>query len=291
MVIKSLYLSSRPKTLLVGIAPVLLASSLVFSQSNDSFSFIVFILTIMCVLLLQTGTNVVNEYYDYLTGVDDIDRLGPKRALINGDLKPLTLKKFFIACFILSFLFGVYLMIVGGAPIVSIGLISIIVAFAYTGGPYPLSHYALGEFLAFLFFGPIAAGGTYYLQTHHINQEIIILSLVPGFISAALMSLNNLRDIETDKKTKKITIAILLGNHKARYFTLLLTFFPTLILYNFYNSFNHFYILLLPPILFIPLWKKILFENKMTELNKGIAMFGAYNVLYCFLLSIKYLLF
>ncbi len=283
--IKNLIISTRPKTLLVGAAPVILGGAYALHESTN-FSLLIFFLTLVCALLLQMGTNLVNEYFDFNTGVDTTERIGPKRSLLSGELAPRDLKIFFTVCFSLSFLLGIYLMYVGGAPIIIVGVLSILIAYCYTGGPLPLSHYYLGEVLAFIFFGPVAVIGTYYLQEGVTSTPVILSSFVPGFISAALMSLNNLRDIKTDKKTSKRTIAIFIGEQKARYLTLILGLCPLLISIAIIKNLLA-ATLLLPPILFIPLWKKILNENEMTELNTGIAMFGKYNILYCLLLSLQ----
>ena len=286
--IQNLIQSARPKTLLVGASPVILGSAYAFS-TNPNFSYLIFLLTLACTLLLQTATNVVNEYFDFVTGVDNDARLGPNRPLIEGKLKPEELKFFYQACLCLSFLIGIYLMYVGGLPIIIVGLLSILIAYCYTGGPLPLSHFYMGEVLAFLFFGPVAVSGTYYLQTNSLPEEVVLISAIPGFISSALMSLNNLRDITTDEKTSKKTIAIFLGKKKARLFTLLLGVSPIFIS-SLASISNYKILLFLPPLIFIPLWKKILIENEMTNLNSGIAMFGKYNVLYCLLISILILI-
>ena len=286
--IKALLISARPKTLMVGIAPVLLGSALAYSSNSTNFSLVLFSLIFLCTVLLQMGTNLVNEYFDYLTGIDSENRQGPKRSIQLGLVGPKEIKFFYLSCFLISFILGLKLMSIGGMPIISIGLISILVAYAYTGGPIPLSHYCLGELLAFVFFGPVAVLGTVYLFNLDVNFSHVIFSLIPGFISAGLMSLNNLRDISTDKLTTKKTIAILLGEKKARFLTLLLGIFPGIISIGIIIQTKKplFFIFLLPPLLFIPLWKKILSEKSTMALNLGIAAFGKYNLLYCVLIAI-----
>lgn len=279
--------SSRPKTLLVGIAPVILGSAYSYSKHPTDFSILIFLITLACTILLQAGTNIVNEYFDFKTGVDTIERLGPKRSLLTGILKPSDLKIFFYTCFILSFILGIFLMIEGGIVISIIGISAIIIAYCYTGGPIPLSHFYLGEFLAFLFFGPVAVLGTAILQKSSVGTDLILLSCIPGFISAALMSLNNLRDINTDQMTNKKTLAIFWGENNSRFFTILLGLSPIILCLIFeWENWIVKVISLLPPILFIPLWKLILKNKELTSLNSGIAQFGKYNVLYCLLLSI-----
>ena len=291
MEIKYLFQSIRPKTLMVGAAPVLLGSSYAKFIAQEKFSYLIFALTLICTIFLQSGTNIVNEYFDFKTGVDDDSRVGPLRSLQQGKLSPNHLKHFYRLCFISSVLFGFYLMYIGGLPIVIVGFVSIFIAYIYTGGPFPLSHYYLGELMAFIFFGPVAVLGTTFLQLRALDMNILQLSFIPGFISAALMSLNNLRDIETDKKTSKRTIAIKLGQKKARYFTLALALSPILIILNY--SFSTEFIKLLfiiIPLIFTPLWKIIINTERVSDLNEGIALFGKYNLIHCIALSVIFFL-
>lgn len=274
---------------MVGLAPVLLGSAIAFKDNSQSFSFFVFILTACCTVLMQIGTNLVNEYFDFRKGIDSDERIGPKRSLMEGSLKPVVIKRAYQICFSLSFFLGLYLMITGGPMIITIGLISLATAYCYTGGPFPLSHFYLGELTAFIFFGPVAVMGTYFLQTKNIASAIILFSVIPGLISAGLMSLNNLRDITTDIKTEKRTVAIFLGEKWAKIFTVSLALAPlmlSILSYKFLETRS--LILLAPPILFISVWKKILTNQRPQELNEGIAAFGKYNVLYCVLISILY---
>ena len=287
--IRSLIKSSRPKTLLVGIAPVLLGSAVALKDNTGKFSAAIFFLTTLCTVLMQIGTNLVNEYFDFQKGIDTDERLGPKRSLAEGSLTPLHIKRAYQICFFLSLVLGVYLMITGGPLIITIGLISLLTAYCYTGGPLPLSHYYLGEITAFIFFGPVAVIGTYFLQVKTVTPSIILFSFIPGLISAGLMSLNNLRDITTDKQTEKRTVAIYLGEKKAKIFTISLALAPlvlSILTYRFLEAWSS--LLYLPPLIFIPVWKKILLNQRPQELNEGIAAFGKYNVIYCLLISILY---
>ena len=286
--IKHLFASSRPKTLMVGIAPVFLGNAIAFGVDGKNFSPLVMSITLLCTVLMQIGTNLVNEFFDFIKGVDDSSRIGPKRSLLTGQLTPSQIKRSYQLCFILSFLIGLFLIYIGGLKILLLGLISLLAAYCYTGGPYPLSHYYLGEVTAFVFFGPVAVIGSYYLQTKGISETVIILSLIPGFISAGLMSLNNLRDISSDSKTDKKTISIFLGEKKSRIFTVILGLCPLLVSIissrHLLSSYN--YLIYIPPFLFLPLWRKIIQEKDLFRLNEGIAAFGKYNVIYCLFISL-----
>ncbi|MFG1492468.1 1,4-dihydroxy-2-naphthoate octaprenyltransferase [Halobacteriovorax sp. ZH4_bin.1] len=208
--VKGFITAARPKTLPAGASPVIMATAAAYFDQGD-VSWIIFIITLICTLLLQISSNLINDYYDTQTGVDTQERIGPQRVTSTGLVSPQTVKKFFIATLAMAFLLGIFLMNVGGLPIVIVGLTSILGAYAYTGGPFPLSHYGLGELLALIFFGNIAVCGAYYLQVGTINDSIILLSFYPGLLSAAIMAINNARDIESDKAAGKLTLGILLN--------------------------------------------------------------------------------
>lgn len=208
---------SRPKTLFAGVSPVILSLGLISTQTSINFS--IAAITLICVLFLQIGTNIVNDYYDISSGIDSPDRLGPLRSLHKGELRHDEVKRGFVACFLFAFLFGIILMLKGGIPIILIGLISILCAYLYTGGPFPFSRYGLGEVVAFIFFGPIAVWGTAYLQVastniNHFNY--IFYGFGVGFISSAIMLTNNIRDQESDQKSNKKTLVTLFGNQFSR---------------------------------------------------------------------------
>lgn len=202
--------ASRPKTLPAGAAPVILATFLALKDLNGKIEFTIFFLTLACTILLQISSNLINDYYDTQTGVDTQNRLGPERVTNSGHLNPKTVKLFFILTLSISFLLGIYLMIKGGPIIIAMGIASIICAYLYTGGPLPLSHYGLGEVLAIFFYGNVAVTGSYYLQTKTISDSVIILSFLPGFLSAAIMAINNCRDIKSDEIASKLTLPLML---------------------------------------------------------------------------------
>ena len=279
----------RPKTLLASQGPVLLGLFLAFDH-NQSINFFIAILTLLCALLMQIGTNLVNDYFDHFSGVDSKSRLGPERVTSKGLLTPEDVKKGYLACFLISFLLGCFLMFVGGYPIIIIGLLSLLMAYTYTGGPFPLSHFALGELVAIIFFGPIAVWGTYFLQTKSFDTLPVLIGLGPGFIAGTLMSINNLRDRVNDKRASKITLAVLLGEKRAR----LLTLF-TVILSGFIPTITYFlkpnpYLLLpaLTPLLFLKNWNYLRNGPINNQLNIVLAKTGQYLFLYCLFFSLSY---
>lgn len=208
--LKGFIVASRPKTLPAGASPVILGTALAYSDTGK-FSLPIFLLTLCCTILLQIASNLINDYYDTKTGVDTDERLGPTRVTSTGQLNADTVKLMFMTTLILAFILGLYLMFTGGPVIIAMGLISMLCSYLYTGGPFPLSHYALGEVLALIFFGLVAVTGTYFLQSGQISNSAVLLSLFPGLISSAIMAINNARDIKSDQKANKLTLALLVN--------------------------------------------------------------------------------
>ena len=206
--------AARPKTLWASVAPVIIGTAMAYSDGG--WDPVIAILTLLSAMMIQIGTNFANDYYDHFKGADTADRIGPVRATGSGLVKPQTMKTAFFMAFGLSVVFGLYLIRVGGWPIMIIGTLSILFGILYTGGPFPLGYKGLGEIFVLIFFGPVAVGGTYYLQTLEINLAVILAGLSPGLISTALLTVNNLRDIHTDEKAGKRTLAVRFGPIFAR---------------------------------------------------------------------------
>jgi 1,4-dihydroxy-2-naphthoate octaprenyltransferase len=201
--------SCRPKTLTASISPVLIGGAMAFKDGD--INPVILALTFAAALLIQIGTNLANDYYDFVKGADTKTRVGPTRATQAGLVTPNQMKFAFLLTFALAAACGLYLVYVGGIPILTIGLISIICGILYTAGPLPLAYYGLGDIFVLIFFGPVAVAGTYYLQTRSINSTVIISGLAPGLISVAILTVNNLRDITTDKAANKKTLAVRFG--------------------------------------------------------------------------------
>ena len=199
----------RLKTLPAAISPVLLGSSL--SYKYGYFSSLIFFMTLFAAILIQIGTNFANDVYDFEKGTDRDDRLGPIRATQAGLISPKKMKVSMLGTFSIAILVGCYLAWIGGLPIVFIGIASIIAGIAYTGGPYPLGYNGFGELFVFLFFGIIAVPGTYFLQAGTFTYLSIWLGSCMGMLSAAILVVNNIRDIDTDKVTGKKTLAVYFG--------------------------------------------------------------------------------
>ncbi|MCK5033824.1 MAG: 1,4-dihydroxy-2-naphthoate polyprenyltransferase [Calditrichia bacterium] len=199
----------RPKTLWAGIAPVIIGTALAFGDGK--MHLLSAIAALVASLLIQIATNFSNDYFDFIHGADTKERLGPKRVTQSGLVKPEIVKIAFILTFLLAFIVGLYLIWRGGWPILTIGILSIILGILYTGGPFPLGYHGLGDIVVLIFFGPVAVGGTYYVQALEITPIVLIAGLSPGLLSMALLTVNNLRDIHTDRTAGKITLAVRFG--------------------------------------------------------------------------------
>ena len=202
-------IASRPKTMTAAIAPVLLGSALAYYES--AFDIITFLFILISACLIQLGTNFTNDLFDYIKGTDNNDRLGPKRAMQAGLVSESEMKKAIFIVFSLSICFGFYLALLGGWIIVGIGLVSILFAILYTGGPYPLAYNGLGDIFVFIFFGLIAVSGTYYLYTDYFSINSFIIGSSIGCLATAILVVNNLRDLNNDKECGKNTLAVYFG--------------------------------------------------------------------------------
>ncbi|MCC6795353.1 MAG: 1,4-dihydroxy-2-naphthoate polyprenyltransferase [Candidatus Hydrogenedentes bacterium] len=208
-------LAARPKTLPAAVAPVVIGSAI---ANHDVLS--VHWPSLFCALagavFIQIGTNFANDYFDFVKGTDTADRIGPTRATQAGLIKPETMRIAFICAFALALLPGAYIIYRGGWPYLAIGIISIICGVLYTGGPFPLGYLGLGDVFVLIFFGPVAVCGTYYLHVLDVTRDVFIASLAPGLISCALLTVNNLRDVDQDRVGNKRTLAVRFGRAFAR---------------------------------------------------------------------------
>lgn len=202
-------MASRPRTLPAAAAPVLLGTGL--AVGRGSFVLVPALAALVGALLIQVGTNLANDYYDHLRGGDTPDRIGPLRVTQAGLIPPETVRNATYFVLGLAFLVGLYLVWVGGVPVVIIGLASLLCAVAYTGGPFPLAYHGLGDLFVFLFFGLVAVGGTYWVQALDFGPEVLLAGAGMGALNTAILVVNNLRDLETDARAGKRTLSVRLG--------------------------------------------------------------------------------
>ena len=221
---KAWILAARPKTLSAGIVPVTVASALAWRWG--SFQWGVWVAALGATILLQVGTNYVNDASDFLRGADTKDRLGPPRMAQLGLMSPRALFFGAALCFFGAFLAGLYLISLAGSPILWIGIVSILCAVAYTAGPFPLAYLGLGDVFVLLFFGLVAVGGTLFAHLGILPKQFWMAGLCVGFHGVSLIAVNNIRDIETDAKVNKKTLAVRLGEKKSRLYYSITLFLP-----------------------------------------------------------------
>ncbi len=204
------FLACRPKTLSVSLSPVLVGSAIAWHDTG-TLLWLPLLAAALGAAFIQIGTNLFNDVGDFLRGTDTPDRLGPKRATAEGWLTPGRVKTGAWLSFALAFLCGIYLVWHGGWPIVAIGLASLAAGWAYTGGPKPIAYGPLGEVFVFIFFGLIAVGGSYYLQTLSLTPTALLAASLVGLHAAAVITVNNYRDLDGDARSGKLTLAVRLG--------------------------------------------------------------------------------
>lgn len=279
--LKALILASRPKTLSASVVPIIATVGLVQTLSVPVQWWIV-----ACALLssfcIQIGTNFVNDAMDFEKGADTAERLGPVRITHQGYMTSRQVMMVATLFFVIAILFGIPLVMHGGWPVVIIGLVSVAMGYAYTSGPVPLAYYGLGDLFVILFFGLVAVGGLFYLLTGVYSTEAFVLGLQIGFLSTILIAINNLRDRETDIKANKRTLAVILGQTKAKLWIYFLVVSPFLVGYYWLLT-QRFWLYILP-VLSLPLGlsliKKIIRTEPSSEYNKFLALGAAYTVIF-----------
>jgi 1,4-dihydroxy-2-naphthoate octaprenyltransferase len=207
--IKLWVLASRPKTLPAAVAPVITGSAVAFYEGV--FKPLPALFALIVSLLIQIGTNFVNDYGDFKKGTDKKDRVGPQRFMTLGLITPEQMKRAIIITFLLAFVLGLYLVWLGGLPALLIGVFSILAGISYTAGPFPLAYNGLGDVFVFIFFGLVATVGTYYVQALQVSSLVLWASVPVGLLITNILVVNNYRDIEDDKNANKRTLAVIFG--------------------------------------------------------------------------------
>ena len=207
-------MAARPRTLPAAIAPVLVGTSL--AGFAHVFHPLRFIAALLGAIFIQVGTNLSNDYSDARRGADTEDRLGPVRVTAGGLVPPRQVLIATAVSFGVAILAGIYLIVVAGWLLLLVGAASILAGVLYTGGPRPYGYEGLGEVFVFLFFGIVAVAGSYFVQTRHLHWEAFALAVPVGLLAAAILVVNNFRDIDTDRRAGKRTLAVRLGRERTR---------------------------------------------------------------------------
>jgi 1,4-dihydroxy-2-naphthoate octaprenyltransferase len=223
--INAWWLAIRPKTLSLAASPVLAGNALAWADFH-ALNGITAGASLLASITIQIGANLYNDAADHERGVDGADRLGPPRATAQGWLSGAQVKRGAFVSFALAFLLGVYLASIGGWPIVLLGLSALLAAYAYTGGPKPIAYSASGELFVFLYFGVFAVTGSYYLQTNAYSSAALATGAALGLLAAAVLTVNNYRDLDSDRRVGKFTLCHQLGRAGSQMFYAALLLLP-----------------------------------------------------------------
>ena len=279
------WLAIRPRTLPAAAAPVAVGAAMAIHDTV--FSLLPVVAAFMGALLLQIAVNLANDYFDAKNAIDSEARLGPVRVTQSGLIPPGRVKGAMILCLTLAALIFIYMTKVGGLPIFTVGVASVLAALAYSGGPYPLASHGLGELFVFIFFGLVAVCGTYWVQAVSLSWLVVAASLPPGFLISAIMVVNNLRDRNTDSVAGKRTLAVRLGE------------INTIRLYQNLIALSYLVVLLLSglssdPAILLPfatlpiarsMWREIK-AAKGSELNETLARTAKFSLLFSLLFAV-----
>jgi 1,4-dihydroxy-2-naphthoate octaprenyltransferase len=208
-------MAARPRTLPAAIAPVLVGTAAAVEWAQDLPRVGAFIAALIGSIFIQIGTNLANDYSDARRGADTADRLGPVRVTSAGLVTPQRVLTATWVAFGVAVACGIYLTFVAGIAILLIGIASIAAGVLYTGGPRPYGYAGLGEVFVFLFFGLVAVNGSYYVQLERLDALPLGLSIAIGFLATAILVVNNVRDLETDRRAGKMTLAVRMGRAQA----------------------------------------------------------------------------
>jgi 1,4-dihydroxy-2-naphthoate octaprenyltransferase len=212
-------MASRPRTLPAALAPVFVGSAAAWAAFDDGaedFHWGRFVAAMIGAVFIQIGTNLANDYSDAKRGADTVDRLGPVRVTAAGLVAPRRVLHAAWIAFGVAALAGLYLVVQVGPEIIAIGALSILAGVLYTGGPRPYGYEGLGEVFVFVFFGLVAVNGSYYVQLEDLHALPVLLSIPIGLLSAAILVVNNVRDIDTDRRAGKRTLAVRIGRQRSR---------------------------------------------------------------------------
>jgi 1,4-dihydroxy-2-naphthoate polyprenyltransferase len=284
-------MAARPRTLPAAVAPVLVGTSLALGARH--FHPLAFVAALLGAVFIQVGTNLSNDYSDARRGADTEDRLGPVRVTAGGLVPPGRVLLATYVTFGLAVLCGVYLVAVAGWELIAVGAASILAGVLYTGGPRPYGYEGLGELFVFLFFGIVAVSGSYFVQVQALPWEAFACAVPVGLLASAILVVNNVRDLETDRRAGKRTLAVRLGRERTRvlYTAMVAGAFVLVPLPWLLGSMTAW--LLLPWLavpLALPLVRTVRTRVDGPSLNGALAKTGALQLVFCLLFSAGILL-
>jgi 1,4-dihydroxy-2-naphthoate polyprenyltransferase len=281
-------LASRPRTLPAAVAPVLVGTSL--AATEDEFRALPFVAALIGSVFIQIGTNLSNDYSDARRGADTEDRLGPVRVTAGGLVPPRQVLVATYVAFGLAVLAGAYLIATAGWELLLVGAASILAGVLYTGGPRPYGYEGLGEVFVFLFFGVVAVTGSYFAQVEDLTWEAFVLAVPVGLLASAILVVNNVRDLETDRRAGKRTLAVRLGRPRARTLYAVMVYgafvcapLPWLLGSDALSAWLLLPLLALP--IAVPVVRTVRNRTDGPSLNGGLARTGMLQLAFCALLS------
>lgn len=283
-------LAARPKTLPAAISPVLVGTAMAWSDGH--FALFPAFAAAAGALLLQILSNFANDYFDFAKGADTSERLGPTRVMAAGLLSPQAMRKGMVAVVVLAVLDGLYLVRVGGWLILAVGLASLVAAVLYTGGPFPFGYHGLGDLFVFVFFGLVAVAGTYFVQAGALSGVVLVVAVPVGALITAILVVNNLRDIATDARAGKRTLAVLIGARNSRLQYALLLLLAYAAPFSLWLGFERGPTVLLP-LLSLPLALNrayILYRATGSALNAQLAATARLSLIYSLLMALGLIL-
>lgn len=206
--------AARPRTLPAAIAPIGVGSAVALHEGSGSAA--IAALCLLTALLLQVGANLANDVFDFERGADTGERLGPARATQRGLVSPRSMRRATLAVLVLAAAAGSALVARGGWPIAVAGALALAAAAAYTGGPWPLGYHGLGDLTVFAFFGGVGVVGSHYVQAQSLSPAALVAAVPVGLLATAILVVNNLRDLDTDRRAGKRTLAVRMGERATR---------------------------------------------------------------------------
>ncbi|MBW1740871.1 MAG: 1,4-dihydroxy-2-naphthoate polyprenyltransferase [Deltaproteobacteria bacterium] len=284
-------LAARPKTLWAAVSPVMIGTAMAYE--SGAAAWLPALAALFGSVMIQIGTNFANDYFDYKKGADAHNRLGPMRVTQAGLVRPGTMKLATAIAFSLACVAGIYLVWRAGWPIVVIGVLSVLSGILYTAGPYPLGYHGLGDIFVLIFFGPVAVGGTYYVQSLNIEAVVLLAGLAPGLFSVAILTVNNLRDIDGDQAIGKKTLAVRFGRTFARIeylLSILVASSIPILLYIQTRQHPFSLLTMVVPFAAFPAIQKVFTSHDGPTFNSVLAATGKLLLLYSFIFSLGWLL-
>jgi 1,4-dihydroxy-2-naphthoate octaprenyltransferase len=279
-------MAARPRTLPAAVAPVLVGTAL--ATTEGTFKVLTFVAALLGALFIQVGTNLSNDYSDARRGADTEDRLGPVRVTAGGLVPPRQVLVATYVAFALAVLAGSYLIATAGWELLLVGAASILAGVLYTGGPRPYGYEGLGEVFVFLFFGVVAVTGSYFAQVERLEWEALVLAVPVGLLASAILVVNNVRDLETDRRAGKRTLAVRLGRERTRllYVAMVAGAFVSAQLPWLFGSLSPWPLLTLLAIpLALPVVRTVRTHADGPALNGALAGTGQLQLAFCLLLS------